>query len=110
MFPEIPEILRMVKAGEIDIEQALQWIGQHIEQAAQGTMLKDHFASTAVIAVVSDGTIPIGTAMTVMGGKPPAHASADDVPNQVKILNWWHTAEARVRYLKAEAMMAARIL
>lgn len=102
MIPEISEILRMFAAGECTLEQAEQWIGSHIAQAEQRQMLLDHFASSAKIG---GDDLNGGALLAVMGASKPG----DDL-EAADTMQWWADAEARIRYVKAEAMLRARIL
>lgn len=105
MIPSIEEILAMLAKGDCTQEQALQWIGSHIDLATRDAALLDHFATTAAIGRDSTGNISTLSAATVMGEDPP-----DWPTNPGKAMQWWCDAEARIRYLKAESMMKARIL
>lgn len=105
MIPGIEEILAMLAKGECTQEQALQWIGSHIDAATRDAALLDHFATTAAIGRDSDGNISTLSAKAVMGQDPP-----DWKENSGVAMQWWCDAEARIRYVKAESMMKARIL
>lgn len=105
MIPGIEEILAMLAKGECTQEQALQWIGSHIDAATRDAALLDHFASTAAIGRDAEGNIQTRSATAVMGEDPP---SWDAHPGLA--MQWWCDAEARIRYLKAESMMKARIV
>lgn len=113
MIPEIEEILRMLAAGQCTQEQALQWIGSHIDLAQQDQTLRDHFACTAAIGRNADGAISDDSAAAVMGCLPydvPRYGSESTPEGRAKVFEWWCEAEARIRYAKAEGMMKARIL
>lgn len=120
MIPSIEDILAMLVKGECTQDRALQWIGSHIELATSDAALRDHFASTAAIGRDADGNIQTRSAVVVMGEEPPpfgdteivGNAAAREVEHQksVKAMQWWCDAEARIRYLKAESMMRARII
>ncbi|WP_186181684.1 hypothetical protein [Burkholderia gladioli] len=70
-----------------------------------GMSLRDHFASVADLAgiIENGGVIEERLAKAIMGGNPP-----DWDTDYVAAHTWWFEAEARVRYLKAEAMLKAR--
>lgn len=105
MIPTIEEIIRMLRAGECTDDQALQWIGTHIDLASEDAALRDHFASTAAIARDGNGNLPEDSVLAVMGRTdPPVAASA------AERLEWWCTAEARIRYAKSDAMCKARMV
>jgi|GEM_PF-3247540 len=105
MGPSIEDILAMFAKGECTRDQALQWIGSHIDAAIRDSALLDHFASTAAIGRDSAGNISTNSAKAVMGEDPP-----DWDANPAAAMQWWCDAEARIRYVKADAMMKARIL
>ncbi len=105
MIPALEEILAMLAKGECTQEQALQWVGSHIDVATRDAALLDHFASTAAVGRDADGNIQARSAAAVMGGDPP-----DWDANPAAAMQWWCDAEARIRYAKADAMMRARIL
>lgn len=105
MIPSIEDILAMLVKGECTQDQALQWIGSHIDLATQDAALRDHFATTAAIGRDAAGNILTASAKVVMGEDPP-----DWSANPSTAMQWWCDAEARIRYLKAESMMRARIL
>lgn len=105
MIPSIEEILAMIAKGECTQDQALQWIGSHIDAATRDAALLDHFASTAAIGRDASGNISTLSAKAVMGEDPPDWEAAPAVAMQ-----WWCDAEARIRYVKAEAMIKARLL
>lgn len=112
MIPQIDEILNLYKEGKAEMEQAVQWVGSHIQSAATDTMLRDHFALSAKVPVDEAGFIPKDIAQNLMGEAAPQLSNADfgSAAAVLKVNQWWHIAEARLRYLKADAMMAARIL
>ncbi len=68
-----------------------------------GAMLLDYFAVHAQVPVEADGCIPEALALAVMGDPAP-----DWFADRGAALAWWFTAEARVRYMKAQAMLAVR--
>lgn len=105
MIPGIEEILAMLVAGQCTQDQALQWMGRHIELATSDAALRDHFATTAAIGRDTGGNMLPASAAVVMGEEPPVWTE-----NPSKAMQWWCDAEARIRYLKAESMMKARIL
>ena len=105
MIPSIEDILAMFAKGECTLDQALQWIGSHIDLATQDAALRDHFATTAAIGRDMNGNILTASAAVVMGEEPPHWDT-----NPAKAMQWWCDAEARIRYLKAESMMKARII
>ncbi|NDZ11499.1 hypothetical protein C7T35_01360 [Variovorax sp. WS11] len=105
MIPAIEEIIAMLAKGECTQDQALQWIGSHIDLATQDAALRDHFATTAAIGRDAEGNIQARSAVAVMGEQPPTWEG-----NDLKAMAWWCDAEARIRYLKAESMMKARII
>lgn len=103
MIPTIEEILGMIRRGDCTDEQALQWIGTHIDNATQDAALRDHFAATAAIARGPDGNLLRDSVVAVMGADSPPIAA-----NAVERMKWWCLAEARIRYSKADAMFSAR--
>lgn len=105
MIPTIEEILAMLAKGECTQDQALQWIGSHIDSAVSRVALLDTFASMATIGVrgEEDTVISYSDAVALMGGERTGSTDLDDI-------KWWADAEARLRYVKAESMMKARIL
>lgn len=105
MIPGIEDILAVLLKGECTQEQALQWIGSHIDAATRDAALLDHFATTAAIGRDTTGNISTLSAKAVMGEDPPDWEAHPGVAMQ-----WWCDAEARIRYVKAESMMKARIL
>ncbi|WP_257828075.1 hypothetical protein [Burkholderia glumae] len=70
-----------------------------------GMSLRDHFASIADLAGIIEhgGVIEERLAKAVMGSNPP-----DWNGDYVAAHAWWFEAEARVRYMKADAMLKAR--
>ncbi|MDN6885298.1 hypothetical protein QMO14_16960 [Variovorax sp. CAN2819] len=105
MIPTIEDILAMLAKGECTQEQALQWIGSHIDAATRDAALRDHFATTAAIGRDANGNISTASAKAVMFEDPP-----DWEAGPTAAMQWWCDAEARIRYVKAESMMKARIL
>lgn len=105
MIPGIEDILAMFLKGECTQEQALQWIGSHIDAATRDAALLDHFAATAAIGRDSSGNISTLSAKAVMGEEPP---NWEFHPGQA--MQRWCDAEARIRYIKASSMMKARPL
>jgi hypothetical protein len=105
MIPDIENILTMFSKGECTMDEALQWIGSHIDLATDREALRDTFASMAAIGRDSDGNLLTASVVAVMGAPRPA----DDL-SKADAFMWWCQAEARIRYAKAEAMLAARCL
>lgn len=79
MIPDIHAILEMIRAGECTVQQALQWINQHMENAD----LRDHFAGLALQGLIAQS---MGTAL----GSDPVHG-------------------ARYAYQAADEMLKARL-
>lgn len=73
--------------------------------AERGISMRDYFAIHADMyeLIESDGFIPQRIAVHVMGNQPP---NWDNEP--IAATEWWCEAEARVRYMKAGAMLKAR--
>ena len=112
MIPSLAEILRMLKADECTVEQAEQWLGAHIESAIEREVLRDTFASMAAIGHDGDGNLITSSVIAVMGrAGPPVDVGTDSSPAATADrFKWWCTAEARIRYAKADAMLEARCL
>lgn len=53
MIPDIPEILAMLKAGQITDAQAEAWIRSHIARSEDTGMLRDVFGGLAMLGLVS---------------------------------------------------------
>lgn len=112
MIPTLAEILRMLKADECTVEQAEQWLGAHVDNVVQREVLRDTFASMAAIGRDADGNLVTSSVIAVMGAvAPPPIPSHDSDPaaTAAERFKWWCTAEARIRYAKAEAMLEARL-
>lgn len=111
MIPDIEEILGMVANKACTMDQALQWIGQHIEREITNAALRDHFATTASIGRNSEGILLTKEVCAVMGRvEPPVSEEPDPHRRRLMALQWWCNAEARIRYMKADAMMEARVM
>lgn len=112
MIPSIEDIIRMLKAGECTEEQALQWIGSHIDLQADRTVLLDTFASMVDLWRDGNGNLMPSSVLAVMGTvSPPVNEGEDSSPKaNADRFQWWCLAEARIRYAKASAMMEARCL
>jgi hypothetical protein len=65
--------------------------------------LRDYFAATLEVPLEKDGCISQDMALQLMEDPPP---DWDD--DRVNAYKWWATAEARFRYLRADAMMKER--
>jgi hypothetical protein len=66
--------------------------------------LRDYIAANMNVPVERGGCIPQDMAVTIMDGLPP-----DWDCDRLKAYTWWATAEARFRYIRADAMMAERL-
>lgn len=75
--------------------------GNGIMEGWRGMSLRDWFAGQ--IEMARDG-ISHTWAEALMGGKAPDWGMGDDLA----CLHWWAEAEARARYLHADAMLKAR--
>lgn len=77
---------------------------QHDEEF-NGMSLRDHFAATADLhgIIEHDGCIEQRLAVNLMGCQPP-----DWDTEYIAAHVWWFEAEARIRYMKADAMLRAR--
>lgn len=53
MIPSIEDVLQMLLDGNIDKQQALFYIDQHMENVANAADLRDHFAGLAMARVGS---------------------------------------------------------
>jgi hypothetical protein len=106
MTPEVPQIAAMLKDGSATVEQAEQWLGTIIDSAIERTALRDTFAAMAAIGRDSEGNLLKDSVIAVMGQAIPP-LECETVQDRLK---WWATAEARIRYAKADAMMEARLL
>lgn len=109
MIPTIDDILRMLVAGECTQEQALQWIGAHIDTISSDVMMRDHMAAMMVAARDGDGNLLPASVEAVMGAKNPPEGY-NTPEGRKERFEWWCTAEARIRYAKADAMMVARLV
>jgi hypothetical protein len=71
-----------------------------------GMTLLDYFAIHADMRelIEPDGFIPQRLALAVMGGENPPNWDSE----QVAATQWWCEAEAKIRYIKAHAMLRAR--
>lgn len=109
----IEQLLANVRVGTCGIEEAAQQIGQYVSDAlaerVEAENLLDHFACTAAIGRDVHGNIADSAARAVMGEHPPRWDDLAPSKN-VAVLQWWATAEARIRYVKAQAMVEARKL
>lgn len=68
--------------------------GDLVANADQGITKRDWFAT------MGDGQLSVPRALILMGYEVPADSAG--------AMKWWATAEAKYRYLKADAMMEAR--
>ena len=75
----------------------------HCFYPTDGASLLDYMAVHAQVPVEADGCIPEALALAVMGDPAP-----DWFADRGAALAWWFTAEARVRYMKAQAMLNVR--
>ena len=73
---------------------------------ASGMTLRDYFAAKADISsdIESDGCIYQRLAIALMGGDLPPSWDNDFFEARI----WWARAESRLRYMKADAMIAER--
>lgn len=55
MIPDIPEILAMLKAGQITDAQAEAWIRSHIAASEDTGMLRDVFGGLAMLGLLARG-------------------------------------------------------
>lgn len=71
-----------------------------------GLTMRDYFAAHADMRelIENDGYIPQRLALNVMDGVEPPNWEN----NHLAASQWWCEAEARVRYMKADAMLRAR--
>lgn len=80
--------------------------------AYPGVMLRDYLAANAVVPLNEDGTVDSHSAVAAMESQPPAwegKGGARGVTGPVhEALIWWFEAEARIRYMKADAMLRAK--
>jgi hypothetical protein len=76
--------------------------GQNGQYQMEGMSLRDWFAATMPIRE-SDPSISFAT--DVMSSAPPS-PDWGDAPEDVE--RWWAMAEAKLRYMRADAMIAAR--
>ena len=73
------------------------------DRAIDGMTLRDYFAAN--ITVPED----LGWgADGLMGGPPPNWSSKGDYEQSLKCVAWWAEAEAKYRYMRADAMLKAR--
>lgn len=73
--------------------------------ATGGMALRDYFAANVPISALG---MSRDHAIAVMGETPPRIENDDDPAQHMKGLLWWSTAEAKLRYIRADAMLAAR--
>lgn len=80
--------------------------GDSNPDAFLGMSLRDYFAAKADIRddFDSDGCIDQRLAVALMDGETPPNWDNDYLEARV----WWAKAESRLRYMKADAMIAAR--
>ena len=84
----------------------------------QREVLRDTFASMAAIGRDADGNLLHSSVEAVMDdiAPPPVARSAEEsnaaytTKRRAHDFKWWCTAEARIRYAKADAMLEARCL
>lgn len=80
---------------------------QYAQWAPEGGMtLRDYFAAHADISgdLEGDGCIEHRLALSLMNGEIPPSWDNDYLEARV----WWASAESRLRYMKADAMLEAR--
>jgi hypothetical protein len=65
--------------------------------------LRDYLAATMTVPVEKDGCIPQSMALWLMDTQPP-----DWDAHRLQAYKWWAEAEARFRYLRADAMLRVR--
>lgn len=78
------------------------------ESSATGLSVRDYFAAKANIG---ENTPTTHQARGVMGEEPPQwppFGSTVDFEQCLKCVKWWAEAEARLRYVYADAMLKAR--
>lgn len=105
-IPPMEEVLNKHKAGEIDTDQALQWIGSLIDSAVSREMMRDHFASAAMVPE-EEGWQHLRVALAP---EDPIAGLESSKKIALDVLTRRADMEARLRYIKADAMLRARIL
>lgn len=79
---------------------------EQINERSAGMSLRDYFAAKADISsdIENDGCIGQRLAVALMDGVYPPSWDDDYLAARI----WWITAESRLRYIKADAMLAER--
>lgn len=79
------------------------------DAAEYGMSLRDYLAAHAKPETDIDGGIPARRARIVMSGPPPSQQPLEDTQAyDLRNLRWWIEADARVRYMHADAMLKVR--
>lgn len=65
--------------------------------------LRDYLAATLEVPLEKDGCLPQDLAVHLMDEPPPDWDS-----NRLDAYKWWAEAEAKFRYLRADAMLRVR--
>ena len=68
--------------------------------------LRDYFAANVKLEDVDEGSFFQASAL--MGENPPKWSTPDDHEGNLKCIKWWAEADARLRYIVSDAMLAAR--
>ncbi len=71
-----------------------------------GLRLRDYFAANVKLEDVDEGSFFQASAL--MGENPPKWSTPDDHEGNLKCIKWWAEADARLRYIVSDAMLAAR--
>lgn len=74
-----------------------------------GMTLLEYFAAHCIVEVEDDGCVPERLARAVMDSEPPKWENEGGIygPSRAA-LEWWFEAEARLKFMKANAMLKAR--
>ena len=99
-LPSVEEIVQGLISPDLSAAEGKRLIELHIALAT-GTLI-DTFASMVQVPMQFDGLLSPEIAALVMGEAPPAR------PLTLGGLEWYAEAEARLRYIKADAMSVAR--
>lgn len=79
------------------------------EISSAGMSMRDYMAVHARPETDIDGGIPNRCARVVMSGPPPSQQPGEEVmAYELRSVKWWIEAEARVRYMHADAMLKVR--
>lgn len=79
MIPTIEQIVEDVKAGTITVAQAINWLHQHAEGAAND--LRDHFAGLAMQGFIASGAL--NAAMADLGSTAAARETLTEASYQI---------------------------